>query len=193
MGILSKSGSDYINALAVISKHRSNTYHPLGTLTVGSGTTSFLVGSNLYLTPVVHFETFSINSIGALVSASIASTGFYIGIYDDVDGTPVNLLYTSTLLSSATTGYKSDTCNFTFEKNVVYWIGVCRDAVAGNVNFRPYNLNSTSPIGQTTVPTVGGIKMGLTKGSTSSFPSTLSGLSEIIGTTGLPAIVGYVV
>lgn len=110
------------------------------------------------LAPYYTSVTLPIDQIGAAVSTAVASSQFKIVIYDaDASGWPNNLLYETAALSSAATGYFSETLSFTFQSGRIYWLGIRKSSTA---TFRTINVSSA-------------VNFGLTSSSASNYATIL--------------------
>lgn len=140
-------------------------------------TTAALVANTLYAMPLLIERRTQINSIQINVTTSRASSFIRIGIYDDINLLPNNLILDAGQIASGTTGIKNYSTGLPlFFKSGVYWL-VCvtnsnpairgfataglypilgLDAAMGvtqglgyQVNFTFAALPSTFPVGQT--------------------------------------------
>lgn len=88
-----------------------------------------------------------IDQIGCSVSTAVAGALFKIVIYSaDSNGWPDALLYESTDLSGAATGYAFEAVSFTFSSGVQYWVGVRHSSTC---TLRTINVSSAVNLGLT--------------------------------------------
>lgn len=113
----------------------------------GTNTAQTIVGvaNRLALYPYLVPADFAIDLIGVAVSTAVASATIKIVIYDvDASGLPSELLYEGGDLDCSTTGYKSESITYTFQKGKRYWIGVRHSSTATT---RAVPIASQKPLG----------------------------------------------
>jgi hypothetical protein len=116
------------------------------------------VADKIELAPYYTSVPLEINLIGVAVSTAVASSNVKIVIYSsDSNGWPDVLLYESSDISTATTGYKSEALSFTFSSGVQYWVGVRYSSTA---TLRVINVSSA-------------VNLGLTSSTASSYATIL--------------------
>ncbi len=73
--------------------------------------------------PLVFPEILETNEISINVRGTATATLFRFYVMDsNADGTPKEIVYTSSNIAVTTTGLKQQSLNYTFEANKVYWI-----------------------------------------------------------------------
>ena len=112
----------------------------------GAPTTLAGAANRVEMAPFFVAERMRIDQLGVAISAAVASSTLKCFIYSSTaSGWPDALLYEgSGNLDGSTTGYKSHSLDFTFEKGVKYWVGVKMNSTA---TYRAIPLTSAYNLG----------------------------------------------
>lgn len=138
--------------------------------------------------PVIKATT--IDRIGLEITTTGAGSTIRLGIYDDIDGVPTNLILDAGSVSSATSGLKEFTISQALSKG---WVNLCAVAQGGSMpNWRCSDaadlcgdVVSTSGITLSQYARSGWQKSGVS----GALPSTLSGLTTSIASNTRPRVV----
>jgi hypothetical protein len=110
-----------------------------------NGSTEAGTANRCDLAPFYTSQRLRIDQIGAAVTTGVASALAKTVIYgSNAEGWPDELLYESGNLGCATTGYKFDTLDFTFDSGRQYWLGLRTSSTA---TFRAINVSSAVNLG----------------------------------------------
>lgn len=110
-------------------RYYSNPHDPQGTSTI-----AFLSAGDMYVAPLWVPTATSFTKIAANVTTAAASSTITLGVYDaDAYDQPRTLLFQSSALASATTGWKEETISQTLQPGL-YWVSLLALGGAPRVN-----------------------------------------------------------
>lgn len=120
-------GNNGIGAIPTIT--RKETARVLSDVTGTALGTIAMVTKRLYVFPFQSSKQFKANKVKISVTSQASNSGCSVGVYDStklVDGSdnPGNLLDFVDTLITTSTGNKEAILNFSFNKDLLYWIGV---------------------------------------------------------------------
>ena len=123
----------------VVGSYCDNAFH-------GAVNTTLIGAANrLDLAPFYTSQPLRIDQIGTLVSTAATGTELKLVLYGSTDeGWPDDLLFESLPVSAATTGYKFEGLDFTFDSGRQYWLGVRH---SGAPTLRGLNLSTAVNLG----------------------------------------------
>lgn len=109
----------------VIGQYYDNAFHASGAATLAGA------ANRIDLSPFYTSAPMTIDQIGVAVSTGAAAAQGKVVIYaSGATGWPSTLFFESGALDFATTGFKSETLDFTFQSGTQYWVGVRHSSTA---------------------------------------------------------------
>ncbi len=110
---------------------------------ISVATNNVIINANTYvLSSFAPAYNLTINELRVSVSTAFTGGLIKIVIYDDENGVPKNLLFTSSTVSADTTGIKTIIgVDFTFQKNTRYWLTIVTN---NNINVRAITNSPTT-------------------------------------------------
>lgn len=124
--------------------------------------------SGVRVHPFVPKQTLTINQL-SLYATSTGTTQIRIVCYNDVNGTPRDLLFQSPIITASTVGNYTYNTSYTFSAGTTYWIGIYGN---GTTLFQAHDKLYVNPIGQGTL----GATANYTEyvGTSTTFPDDVS-------------------
>jgi len=115
-------------------------------LTAGTTVTTPGATNRMEISPLIPINDMTVTDIGINVTTVVAGSLARIIVYSDLNGTPNLKLIESTNLDCSTLGFKKYLIDYTFQKGVVYWLGIHFSAA---ISVRAIPLSSMMPLGMT--------------------------------------------
>ena len=119
-------------------------YHATVTA-VASYTTALAVAQAINLIPLIPANTLQIGSMSVRTNSNTAGSNIRFLIYSNTNGSPDLKLFESADISTASSGLKTYSFNYTFDAGTTYWFGV---QTSHNVNFVCHAASQLLPLTQ---------------------------------------------
>jgi hypothetical protein len=119
-------------------------YHATVTA-VASYTTAMTVAQAINLIPLIPANTLQIGSMSVRTNSNTAGSNIRFLIYSNTNGSPDLKLFESADISTASSGLKTYSFNYTFDAGTTYWFGV---QTSHNINFVCHAASQLLPLTQ---------------------------------------------